>query len=144
MADLLHHGIIAQFTYCFYRRTAQPLVRTTSAPRRECSLYHGDSRMNFGKISHPCPDRILCARCSMIAVVGMKVLRDHGQSLVRELVKCCTRELPCYSLDGDRGSVSGVLFRMAILCQPWLQVESVYISVESPCLTALDLQGYAP
>lgn len=50
-----------------------------------------------------------------------KVLGQNGQALVRELVKCCVGELPSYSVEGDGGSVSGLLFRIAVLCSSWLQ-----------------------
>eukprot|EP00903_Cladosiphon_okamuranus_P011653 g10961.t1 len=50
-----------------------------------------------------------------------QVLRDHGQGLVQELVKCCSGELPSYSIDGDGGSVAGLLWRISVLCPAWLQ-----------------------
>ncbi|CAM9473964.1 unnamed protein product [Scytosiphon promiscuus] len=50
-----------------------------------------------------------------------QVLRDHGQGLVQELVKCCVGELPSYSIDGDAGSVAGLLWRISRLCPAWLQ-----------------------
>eukprot|EP00752_Nemacystus_decipiens_P010447 g9307.t1 len=51
----------------------------------------------------------------------LQVLRDHGQGLVQELVKCCSGELPSYSIDGDGGSVAGLLWRISVLCPAWLQ-----------------------
>ncbi|CAM9364111.1 unnamed protein product, partial [Hapterophycus canaliculatus] len=50
-----------------------------------------------------------------------QVLRDHGQGLVQELVKCCVGELPSYSIDGEAGSVAGLLWRISRLCPAWLQ-----------------------
>ncbi|CAN0313886.1 unnamed protein product [Pylaiella littoralis] len=50
-----------------------------------------------------------------------QVLRDHGQGLVQELVKCCVGDLPSYSIDGDGGSVAGLLWRVSMLCPAWLQ-----------------------
>lgn len=56
-----------------------------------------------------------------------QVLREHGQALVQELVKCCVGELPSYSIEGDGGSVAGLLWRIAILCPSWLQVYDGFI-----------------
>lgn len=58
----------------------------------------------------------------LLLVGGRQVLRDHGQGLVQELVKCCVGELPSYSIDGDAGSVAGLLWRISRLCPAWLQV----------------------
>lgn len=70
-------------------------------------------------LSRPC-SRNLFARWH--DVVCGQVLRDHGQGLVQELVKCCSGELPSYSIDGDGGSVAGLLWRISVLCPAWLQV----------------------
>ncbi|CAB1115460.1 unnamed protein product [Ectocarpus sp. CCAP 1310/34] len=50
-----------------------------------------------------------------------QVLREHGPGLVHELVMCCVGEQPSYSVDGDGGSVAGLMWRISRLCPAWLQ-----------------------
>lgn len=73
-------------------------------------------------------DLRVCAGCWRVE----QILRDHGQGLVQELVRCCAGDLPSYSIDGDGGSVAGLLWRISVLCPSWLQVSSL------PFILAID------
>lgn len=76
-----------------------------------------------------CRSRILAVDVDLRVCAGCwgveQILRDHGQGLVQELVRCCAGELPSYSIDGDGGSVAGLLWRISVLCPSWLQVSSL-------------------
>ena len=60
------------------------------------------SSTNTSKLSRPCPPQV-----------------------AKELVKCCVGEQPSYSVDGDGGSVAGLMWRISRLCPAWLQVRKV-------------------
>jgi hypothetical protein len=49
------------------------------------------------------------------------LISTHGARIVHSLVGCCTQELPAYALDDGSGSVAGSLWKLALLCRPWLQ-----------------------
>eukprot|EP00953_Heterococcus_sp_UTEX-ZZ885_P009957 5832-Heterococcus_DN1.PRE.1 len=49
------------------------------------------------------------------------LISTHGSRIVVALVGCCTQELPAYALDDGSGSVAGSLWKLALLCRPWLQ-----------------------